>query len=256
MGRVVNELHLGDFQIPMPQSLSTEEIKAFWQKRNPVILTHWRDLQKEHAEYKESIPFLEHPKAIDLLKKIHEAVQDSFTNNDDVPIPDDWLEEKKDCFLMVRSSGAEDSEKTANAGGNVSIAYVPASDRKAVCSAIGNVVQSYFSKTSLQNRLNAGLNPFEEDLSLGVVLQELIGEPVGGSLKSEDIPVSFVLFTNEPLFIGGEPFRVMQLSAHMAMARRLWETSVSQQIRLIFSILLRILKNYLFFTPISPSRKD
>ena len=214
MGRIVNRLGLQNLKIPMPQSLSTEQIKTFWQQKKPIILTSWEELKNLHAEYQEAAPFLENPKAKKLLETIQNSIAEVFSEEEEsVPLPEEWLEEQKDSFLMVRSSGAEDSSKTANAGGNASIPYVPAQDRQAVCSAIGVVLQSYFGEASLQNRLNAGLNPFEEDLSLGVVLQELIGEPIGGAQNPKDIPVSFVLFTNEPLFIGDEPFRVMQISA-------------------------------------------
>ena len=66
----------------------------------------------------------------------------------------------------------------------------------------------------LQNRINAGQNPFNEDLRLAVTLQQLIGEPpCGGAKEIKEIPVSFVLFTSEPLYVGGEKFRAMRLSA-------------------------------------------
>lgn len=213
MARVINALQLEDLIIPAPQGISTHEVKTFWEKRHPEILTYWRQLQQFAAEYQDAIPFLEHPQSAAFLEKVHRTVGEALSAHCEIQLPEEWLSKKKGCFLMVRSSGSEDSDGAANAGGNESISYVSASDRTAIRSAIGSVIQSYFSKTSLQNRINAGQNPFEGELSLGVVLQELIGEPVGGAPDPKDIPISFVLFTNEPLFIGSEPFRVMQVSA-------------------------------------------
>jgi hypothetical protein len=72
---------------------------------------------------------------------------------------------------------------------------------------------SYFGIGSLQKRLNAGVNPFGEELRTAVTAQELIGEEIGGSKDPSQIPVSLVLFTSEPLYIGDEKFRAMRLSA-------------------------------------------
>ena len=120
--------------------------------------------------------------------------------------------EKQGNYLMVRSTGAEDSKKSANAGGNFSAAYVKPTFA-AFAEAMGQVVSSYFGASSLQKRFDAELNPFREELRLAVTAQELIGEPVGGSKVMRDIPVSLVLFSNEPLYIGDEKFRAMRLSA-------------------------------------------
>jgi Pyruvate phosphate dikinase, PEP/pyruvate binding domain. len=79
--------------------------------------------------------------------------------------------------------------------------------------AVGSVVASYFGEKSLQNRIDSQINPFEEPLQLAVTAQRLIGEPIGGANSFDQIPVSFVVFTNEPLYIGEEKFRVMRISA-------------------------------------------
>ena len=66
------------------------------------------------------------------------------------PEMEKWIEmrQKNGDFLMVRSTGAEDSKQLTNAGGNVSIPYVPADTKKAA-SAIGEVVKSYFERPQL-----------------------------------------------------------------------------------------------------------
>ncbi len=125
-----------------------------------------------------------------------------------------WLVElaKDNKYLMVRSTGAEDSKKSANAGGNASIAYVKPTQEE-LSKAIGEVVRSYFSVGSIQKRLNANLDPFEDELRVAVTTQELIGEDLGGAKDTSEIPVSLVLFTSEPLYIGEEEFRAMRISA-------------------------------------------
>ncbi|MEI6531533.1 MAG: PEP/pyruvate-binding domain-containing protein, partial [Chlamydiota bacterium] len=90
--------------------------------------------------------------------------------------------------LMVRSSGDEDRPESANAGGNLSLPSDP--ERKAVIHAIGQVVASYFSEKSLEQRLLGG-----EDITVfplcSVLIQELIGE------SAEAIPCSFVMYSKE-----------------------------------------------------------
>lgn len=105
---------------------------------------------------------------------------------------------------MVRSTGgSEDTRETANAGGNASPCYVSPLP-KDLAKALGEVVRSYFSYASLKNRINAKLNPFEAELQLAVTVQELIGEPIGGSANPNEIPTSLVLFSSEPVYVGGE----------------------------------------------------
>ena len=217
--RLAESLEIPGVTIPVPQGFSTVQILAFIKNQAPSVFMHWEKLGSLFSKYVGDKPFLETIEAKKLLESINEDLMRAFNGKGSSQELfskkiSSWLknaQEKKD-YLMVRSTGAEDSRQTANAGGNLSVAYVePTED--AVTKAIGVVVASYFSFSSLQNRLNAGLNPFKDDLKLAVTAQRLIGEPIGGAKKSDEIPISLVLFTNELLYIGNESFRVMRLSA-------------------------------------------
>ncbi len=211
-------LHVPGLNVPISHGVSSDTIRTFLQKMAPEVFDHWTSLGSLFEKY-EGERFLEEVAVTDHLESIHQSIQKAFSHFDafeNLSLSSDlvaWLEKVKgtENYLMVRSSGAEDTHESVNAGGNVSKAYVlPTKD--AFSKAIGDVVCSYFGSASLQNRMNAQQNPFEQELKLGVASQELIGESVGGN-NINQIPVSVVIFTNEPLYIGDEKFRVMRISA-------------------------------------------
>jgi len=223
LAQLFEGLKLERVVVPIPHGIPSEMIEHFLRQRAPQLFEKWEKLGTLYANYKGDRPFLEQEGVIKFLQSIDQAIEEAFLSagNDEALfqglIPPDfpkWLEtiKKNGNFLMVRSSGAEDSRQSANAGGNVSANYV-SPDFSSVSKAIGDVVRSYFGYASLQNRINAGLNPFEKNPQMAVTVQELIGEPIGGSLNPAEIPVSMVLFTSEPLYIGGEEFRIMRISA-------------------------------------------
>ncbi len=210
-------LDLEGLEIPLPKGISSESVVIFLQRTKPEIFERWEILRKLYSSHQGSEPFLQTKAAKDHLQIIHELIREAFSKNRDlaaIGASVQWLEEREKAgdFLMIRSTGAEDSKKSANAGGNLSRAYVRPTPEEFM-EAAGSVVASYFGEQSLQNRIDSQINPFEEPLQLAVTMQKLIGEPVGGAKKSADIPVSFVVFTNEPLFVGEEQFRVMRISA-------------------------------------------
>ncbi|MBA2726802.1 MAG: hypothetical protein H0U49_01335, partial [Parachlamydiaceae bacterium] len=223
-GELVSALDLQGVTVPLSQGLSSQQVQHFLQSVAPEIFVHWQQLAVLHASYNEAAPFLENPEAAAHLKAIQDNIEVAFAKagSDEQAFAmlglskeiQTWLSEmaKQGAYLMVRSTGAEDSRKHANAGGNESPCYV-VPIQAAFCKAIGVVVRSYFGAGSLQNRLNADLNPFKEKLKLAVTSQELIGEPIGGTEDPKQIPISLVLFSNEPLYIGNEKFRVMRISA-------------------------------------------
>ena len=109
-----------------------------------------------------------------------------------LPVDDRWLCGQPNARLMVRSTGREDSAVLANAGGNTSVLNVPANKPAAIATAVAEVVASYLSERSYQQRLSGG-----DDISaptfMPVLLQVMVGEVQGG-----DIPVSGVTLTLEP----------------------------------------------------------
>ncbi len=209
--RLLEALQVPGVEVPRSEGFTTSQVREFLADVEPEALKHWDALKSEATLT---------PRARELLAEIDEALERAFSRTDAferlnaTPEMRAWLQklEKDGRFLMVRSTGAEDTKENANAGGNLSEAYIPAT-QQAVAKSVGNVVRSYFAERSLQNRLNAGRNPFAEELRLSVTMQELIGEPPGGADEFKQIPRSLVMFTNEPLFVGGEEFRVTRLSA-------------------------------------------
>jgi hypothetical protein len=209
MDRLAQTLGFDDVAIPAPIGIASGRIAAFLKKEAPKVFEVWNELKNLGPNSVST------PAAAAHLQSIHDAIIHTFSKASYEDLGLTKTEQElllKSKFLMVRSTGAEDGKKMANAGGNVSKAYVRP-DTASLCKAVGEVVASYFGKDSLQNRINAGANPFEEDLQLAVTTQPLIGEPAGGAKHPSQIPSSFVLFTNEPLYIGAEKFRVMRLSA-------------------------------------------
>lgn len=214
MQALASALSLNDLEIPLPFGLSSDQIVSFLEMHAPEVFRLWQELKNRDSKVlqKEEISLLDEIGR--LIQKAFEkaGIDESVYRDLDLSAEmETWLEECKQNgqTLMVRSTGAEDSAQAANAGGNLSIAYVEP-ERTALCQAIGEVVQSYFGRQSLQNRLNAGIDPFSERLNLAVTTQVLIGESPDAD---SSIPTSFVLFTNEPLYVGTEKFRTMRVSA-------------------------------------------
>ncbi|MES2504264.1 MAG: PEP/pyruvate-binding domain-containing protein [Myxococcota bacterium] len=98
--------------------------------------------------------------------------------------------------LMVRSTGKEDTDKLANAGGNLSVGNVPP-EHEAVVKAIGQVIASYFEEKSLSQRLSAGDQTLFDLPLTPVLIQRMIGEELNGASDPAKIPVGCVLYTQE-----------------------------------------------------------
>lgn len=108
--------------------------------------------------------------------------------------------------LMVRSTGKEDSEELANAGGNESKAGVTP-EQLAISVALGQVIASYHSPLSLTQRAIAGQD-ITQPVTTPVLVQKMIGEPAGGASSFKDIPISGLAYTREAL---GKTENVTQL---------------------------------------------
>lgn len=222
-------------EVPIPRGVSNTQLHTFLGQYFPDLNAQWQSLnegfrafQNSKAEGLPDSAYLQQIEVKTALKQMEESIIAAFERavNDpecyrqlSLSDMESWLKElkDKDLHLMVRSSGAEDTRQASNAGGNISVAYVEP-ERSAVCRALGKVVASYFGQASLQNRINSAQNPFEDPQHLAVSLQELIGERVvSDKAKSNSdesqIPISLVLFSNEPTYVGKEPFRIMRISA-------------------------------------------
>lgn len=222
MARLVESLQIPGVVVPLPQGITSDRVTSYLQGHAPIVFENWKALGAMYEAYEGDQPFLEDLKVKGTLQAINAAVIEAFAKaGDDDRLFEQlatkdfvgWLDsvDRNGDYLMVRSTGSEDSRETANAGGNVSEAYVRPT-RQEFSAAAAEVVTSYFGFSSLQNLINAKVNPFDQELKLAVTAQQLIGEPVGGTKNAKEIPISLVLFTNEPLYVGTEKFRVMRLS--------------------------------------------
>jgi hypothetical protein len=209
MHRHFTQHPLDGVEVPLPRGISSIEVELFLKEKAPLFFTYWSELQKLYDQNELSYEqFFEKPEVIQLLFKAQDEIKKAMTHFL-LPLEiENWIENS--LYYMVRSSGAEDGKKTANAGGNLSCKYVP---KKEISARIGDVIASYLDKRSLINRIKSDENPFSESLSLSVTIQDLIGEVIGGEKDPNNIPIAVVLFTNEPTYVGKEPFRIMKLSA-------------------------------------------
>jgi hypothetical protein len=206
-------------QIPAIKGLSHESFMAFLQAKDPIIFKVWEGLNSAYSHHKDPTEFICDPSTALSLEALQSRIEEACTNirEDELSFFDNdlfsWLNDmgNKGSYLMVRSSGVEDGKDFVNAGGNVSECYVSPTP-SALFAACGKVVASYFAFPSLKNQIVAGSNPFSSDPILSVLLQELIGESIGGSSDPTQIPTSLVLFTHEPNE-SEDDFHVMKLSA-------------------------------------------
>lgn len=224
LARLSEGLELEGVSVPLPHGIQSDKVELFLRNKAPALFEYWEKLGQLYADYRGATPFLEQKEAKELLEQISTGIKQAFSLAGSDPSRfqelggeelSSWLREvqQNGDYLMVRSTGAEDSRKSANAGGNLSVPYVRPTEQ-AFCDAAGEVIASYFSFNSLQNRINADENPFAEPLKLSVTSQQLIGETVDDPHgASKDIPISCVLFTSEPLYVGEEKFRTMRISA-------------------------------------------
>lgn len=216
-------------EVPIPHAVASSASHRFLEKRAPSARHLWEELGKRFATYKAKVDqdswpaFVDQPEVMRDLNTLDILIELAYQRAASDPSlieemginPEmiNWMAEVSNRYgyLMVRSSGAEDTKKLANAGGNLSVAYVPPNPHD-VAIAVGRVVRSYFSPSSLKNRLISGDHPFKGKQRLAVTVMELVGEPVGGTQNPASVPISMVLFTNEPLYTNNT-FRIMRISA-------------------------------------------
>ncbi len=105
----------------------------------------------------------------------------------------DHIKGKKETACMVRSTGREDTQELANAGGNKSVVNVPINNTKAILHAIKEVLLSYMSAKSLNQRLCDGDATVADVPFLPILVQRMIGEKD----ESAFIPRCGVMFTEE-----------------------------------------------------------
>lgn len=192
--------------VPLPKGVTSEDVELFLIDQASQFFKLWEELGKIYGD--QHPHFFDDPRVMGLISQSQSSIKEAFKQ---FALPDEmyaWLNALH--YYMVRSSGAEDGKKSSNAGGNLSCNYVKPEE---IALRMGEVVASYIDKRSLSNRIKAGENPFSSPHKLSVTVQELIGEAINGEKDPAKIPISLVLFTNEPLYIGCEQFRIMKFNA-------------------------------------------
>ena len=137
-----------------------------------------------------------------IFKEPPNFLEDAKYNNEELKT---FLSNQKQNqkYLIVRSTGKEDSIERANAGGNESKPYVE-STLKDVSEAMGFVAASYFSEKSIGQRLALKDKKVfdKESFFMPILIQEMIGEQVAEEkqyiIEKNKIPVSGVAFSREP----------------------------------------------------------
>lgn len=189
-------------EIPEFQALSHDTVLEYLEIIYPKFQKHWAEfvsLQKKAKD--KGIEGLS-PKAKAQLDKIQENIQDAFSSKKKLKMIEEHIKtflDKADGLIMVRSTGREDSDELALAGGNESVAGV-ARDTKAVLHAMGTVVASYFSEQSFTQRILAHQD-ITQDPFMPVLLQTMIGEKPDTEKPADEILCCGVGYTRE---LGGE----------------------------------------------------
>lgn len=229
-------------EIPEFVGISTWEIKNYLQSKMINVDDLWQELIKKffpdgsfitqtasdgaeefipQGSFADAFDKKEFPHGfLEELKKIEETVKNAFTDFTELKTflvqtspPDAKTSQQKLNELiakltsnnekfMVRSTGKEDTDKLANAGGNESIANVNPEDNDLI-NALGEVIASYFSAKSVKQRLGArDISLFKDEPFIPAVFQRMVGETRGGQEddtkeKRAAIPRCGVMFTEE-----------------------------------------------------------
>lgn len=189
--------------VPAFLPISDKEMRSFLLKFYPKLPERWQAFldsipaDKRASFEREGKAFALSEESLLILKDIGDHIEAVFNQRVyDTPEIREWLSRQSSEFLIIRSTGKEDSETNSNAGGNASIPFIE-KDPKAISSAIGQVLSSYFGEKSVLQRISAGdKSLLNESYFLPVLVQAMVGEKVGGADCSlETLPRSGVMFT-------------------------------------------------------------
>ena len=211
--RINQKLKVAQVQVPPFFPVSHHEIFDYIQQKDPEIFKLWQDFKASFEmdnteayltaasnEAASQTGFKITPEGTKILLQIRTRIEDLF-NNKNIPLPhlEPWLKEVNPLYLIVRSTGKEDSDTNSNAGGNASILYVKPKPHE-ISVAIGEVIASYFGEKSINQRILCGDRSLlvDEQPFIPVLIQEMIFENTKLSQSdSLEIPRSGVIFTRQ-----------------------------------------------------------
>ena len=194
-------LAVGDFQMQQHLMKALPNLQKRWIEFLDSFDPGMKEqFLKAKGESEQKVPIKISPKGLEIIADIQKQIMEHFIKDPYYTIQiDEWLKKENPDFVIVRSTGKEDSDTNSNAGGNASIPFVKP-DPNAISDAMGQVLASYFGRKSIEQRLLAGDQSLFKETKpfLPVLIQSMIGENVGGvGSQNEDIPRSGVLFTRQ-----------------------------------------------------------
>ena len=178
--------------VPPFIGISSKDVEQFLDKHLPTWRGSWDEVLALQLKGESA---LSEP-AKEKLIAFREAIEKTFSeNNFSTQALKSFLKIEEHSRLMVRSTGREDTELLANAGGNESVAAV-VPEETTISKSMGKVVSSYFSVRSLTQRLLAK-DDIHKRPFCPVLIQQMIGEMA--ELKDAiDIPSAGVVFSQDP----------------------------------------------------------
>lgn len=196
-----------DVQVPDFVGIASPEVQKLLEAHGLNISQRWLQILQslEPGERESSLANRTLPKTFlnasnelgnDIAKIFASMPPENFTNSELIALQ---RKGKSEAWrFMVRSTGKEDTNKLANAGGNLSVANV-SPEIHSILVAMGQVIASYFQEKSLMQRIG-GRIPDETIFDLPLtpaLIQRMIGEMLNGETDHAKIPTGCVVYTQE-----------------------------------------------------------
>lgn len=185
-------LPFSDFEMHHHLKPILPELESLWNE----FLATFKKVKSSNPEQLETLMITSEGQH--LISQIQQKIQAYFVEHPFLtPEIDEWLENLNAEFLIIRSTGKEDTAENPNPGGNETIHNVK-KDAFAVSHAIFQVISSYFGAKSISQRLLVGdTSLFTEKPFLPVLLMKMVTEKVNGEDDINKIPRSGVMLTKQ-----------------------------------------------------------
>jgi hypothetical protein len=181
-------------QVPAILPISHYTIEKFLETHSLKLDQLWLEFEAAQGDERKCLT-LEAKRVLEgIQKSIYDIFENHKFNSSEIEA---WLvNQQEKPLLMVRSTGKEDTDTVANAGGNDSISAVPANNKE-ISSAMAQVISSScFSSKSIEQRLLAGDDILQKPF-IPVLVQRMVGEKLGGAEQEKSIPVCGVTYAYE-----------------------------------------------------------